>query len=105
MNLLSSIFMLVFSSIKFDIGFIYKHFLLTILESMPIIIFSNSKNSNFPCSRTLCIVCSSYFYSLDSLGGAGGSTSWKTPIERSIISTRSFQLEDSNTTSIFAQLT
>jgi hypothetical protein len=55
-GLLSSIFILVFSSIKFDIGFIDKNYLLTILESMPIKIFSNSKNSNFPCGRTLCIV-------------------------------------------------
>jgi hypothetical protein len=55
-SLLSSIFMLVFSSIKFYIGFIDKNYVLKILESMPIKIFLNSKNSNFPCGRTLCIV-------------------------------------------------
>jgi hypothetical protein len=35
-SLLSSIFILVFSSIKFDIGFIDKNYLLTILDSMTI---------------------------------------------------------------------
>jgi hypothetical protein len=47
-SLLSSIFLLVFSSIKFDTGFIDKNYLLTILESMSIKIFSNSKNSSHP---------------------------------------------------------
>jgi hypothetical protein len=42
-SLLSSIFILVFSSIKFDIGFIAKNYLLTILESMPIKIFRTVK--------------------------------------------------------------
>jgi hypothetical protein len=42
-SLLSSIFMLVFSSIKFDIGFIDKNYLLTILESMTIKIFRTVK--------------------------------------------------------------
>jgi hypothetical protein len=42
-SLLSSIFILVFSSIKFDIGFIDKNYLLTILESMPIKIFLRVK--------------------------------------------------------------
>jgi hypothetical protein len=42
-NLLSSVFILVFSSIKFDIGFIDKNYLLTILESMPIKIFQTVK--------------------------------------------------------------
>jgi hypothetical protein len=55
-SLLSSIFILVFSSTKFDIGFIDKNDCLTILESMPIKFFLNSKNTNFPCCRTLYIV-------------------------------------------------
>jgi hypothetical protein len=42
-SLLSSIFILVFSSIKFDTGFIDKNYLLTILESMPIKIFRTVK--------------------------------------------------------------
>jgi hypothetical protein len=46
-SLLSSIFMLVFSSKKFDIEFIDKNYFLTIPESMPLKIFSNSKNNNF----------------------------------------------------------
>jgi hypothetical protein len=41
-SLLSSFF-LVFSSIEFDIGFIDKNYLLTILESMPIKIFQTVK--------------------------------------------------------------
>jgi hypothetical protein len=43
MSLLSSIFILVFSSIKFDIGFIDKNYVLTILESMTIKIFRTVK--------------------------------------------------------------
>jgi hypothetical protein len=55
-SFLSSLFIFVFSSTKFDIEFIDKNYFLTILESLPTKIFLNSKNSNFPCCGTLCIV-------------------------------------------------
>jgi hypothetical protein len=42
-SLLSSTFMLVLSSVKFDIGFIHKNYLLTILDSMAIKVFRTVK--------------------------------------------------------------
>jgi hypothetical protein len=56
-SLLSSIFILVFSSIKFDIGFIDKNYLLTILESMTIKIFRTVK---IVTSRKIALYASCY---------------------------------------------
>jgi hypothetical protein len=62
-SLLSSIFILVFSSIKFDIGFIDKNYLLTILESMPITIFRTVK---IVTSRAVALYasCRSYYVNI-----------------------------------------
>jgi hypothetical protein len=61
-SLLSSIFILLFSSIKFDIGFIDKNYLLKILESMTIKIFLTVK---IVTSREIALYasCDSYFIS------------------------------------------